>query len=414
MFRTKAPEAAGLVLARGAMFRTAAPEATGLVLAGGGVLAGLMGGGGALANRFASADATPTDPREDAANAGMFGRMTRTREVWRPDKLVCKRFNVPDPFFGQIAAPKAPVGSGRIGTAFEDMMQQLPGLAPPPLLDSGSAHLALGAPAMEGPKAFGVDAEVVAAPAGSGEAPLASKPPADIFKSIFDDSDGSGSDNDAPAAPAPHAAPAAAMDHDASQAGSLDTMLSFFASKTAATAPVPAARKKRWDQAPPGGAPTYVAGTGMMPPPPTYTPGGGMMPPPSLPPPPPTPSAGPFAAAAALRGAHPPPPPPSGLPPRLQGGGGGGAAGGAGGEGELADYEEEADGEDDVIEIEDDDEPAQRGGGNEMALLEEQASKGKGAQGGKAAEQGQGAKGPPAEADGVAGGWLKDLLGDGG
>ena len=29
--------------------------------------------------------------------------MTRTREVWRPDKLVCKRFNVPDPFFGQIA-----------------------------------------------------------------------------------------------------------------------------------------------------------------------------------------------------------------------------------------------------------------------------------------------------------------------
>jgi hypothetical protein len=38
--------------------------------------------------------------------------MTRTREVWRPDKLVCKRFNVPDPFFGQIAAPKGPAGSG--------------------------------------------------------------------------------------------------------------------------------------------------------------------------------------------------------------------------------------------------------------------------------------------------------------
>jgi len=54
-----------------------------------------------------SRNATPLDVEdsaENAARAGMFGKLTRSRAEWRPDKIICKRFNVPDPFFGRATA----------------------------------------------------------------------------------------------------------------------------------------------------------------------------------------------------------------------------------------------------------------------------------------------------------------------
>jgi hypothetical protein len=399
------------------MFRPSGPAAAG----GAGAVTALAGASSALASRFASAEEAK-DPREEAAAAGMYGRLTRTRETWRPDKLVCKRFNVPDPFFGQMAAPKAPAGGGRLGTAFEDMLHQLPGLAPPPLLPLPGAAPP-GAAEGAGATPFGVDAEPVAGGV-SAEAPLASKPPADIFKSIFDDSDSDGSDDAAPsdATSAPPGAPgvggavgapAPALDQEATS--SLDGMLSFFASKAAADAPQPPPRRKRWDQGAPV-APVYAAGSGMMPPPampPPLHPPPAMpppaMPPPAMPPPlhPPPPVAGGAAARAAFRPGQPPPPP--GLPPRLQGADAGADAPG-GGE-VLAAYEDEAEEDEGEAgaELEEEDGGEARRGGNDMALLEERAQRqGRGAPASAAGA----AAAPPASADGVAGGWLKGLLGD--
>lgn len=37
-------------------------------------------------------------PRQEAARAGMYGNLTRRVESWAPNKLLCKRFGVPDPY----------------------------------------------------------------------------------------------------------------------------------------------------------------------------------------------------------------------------------------------------------------------------------------------------------------------------
>ncbi|KAJ9126346.1 hypothetical protein QFC24_002080 [Naganishia onofrii] len=37
-------------------------------------------------------------PRQEAARAGMYGKMTRTEDAWAPNKLLCKRFGVADPY----------------------------------------------------------------------------------------------------------------------------------------------------------------------------------------------------------------------------------------------------------------------------------------------------------------------------
>lgn len=39
-----------------------------------------------------------TKDQIDAAAKGLYGVLTRSTCEWRPDSLVCKRFNVPDPF----------------------------------------------------------------------------------------------------------------------------------------------------------------------------------------------------------------------------------------------------------------------------------------------------------------------------
>ncbi|XP_054856734.1 G patch domain-containing protein 1 isoform X2 [Eublepharis macularius] len=41
---------------------------------------------------------TDLDDKQAAAKMKMFGKLTRERFEWHPDKLLCKRFNVPDPY----------------------------------------------------------------------------------------------------------------------------------------------------------------------------------------------------------------------------------------------------------------------------------------------------------------------------
>lgn len=40
------------------------------------------------------------DDKESAAKMKMFGKLTRETFEWHPDKLLCKRFNVPEPYPG--------------------------------------------------------------------------------------------------------------------------------------------------------------------------------------------------------------------------------------------------------------------------------------------------------------------------
>lgn len=38
-----------------------------------------------------------TKDQIEAAKKGLYGKLTRTEISWRPESLVCKRFNVPEP-----------------------------------------------------------------------------------------------------------------------------------------------------------------------------------------------------------------------------------------------------------------------------------------------------------------------------
>ena len=40
------------------------------------------------------------DDQSKAAEMKMFGKLTRDTLEWHPDKLLCKRFNIPDPYPG--------------------------------------------------------------------------------------------------------------------------------------------------------------------------------------------------------------------------------------------------------------------------------------------------------------------------
>ena len=50
----------------------------------------------------ASSDPSPSpvssDPRVNAARASMFGSLTLSEVEWHPENVLCRRFNVPNPF----------------------------------------------------------------------------------------------------------------------------------------------------------------------------------------------------------------------------------------------------------------------------------------------------------------------------
>ncbi|KAJ3149534.1 hypothetical protein HDU86_006939 [Geranomyces michiganensis] len=51
-----------------------------------------------IANTITVSVAPSTQVQASAAGMGMYGALTRSRSEWRPEPLLCKRFNVPDPY----------------------------------------------------------------------------------------------------------------------------------------------------------------------------------------------------------------------------------------------------------------------------------------------------------------------------
>jgi len=292
-----------------------------------------------LASRFAAPLAVE-DSAENAARAGMFGKLTRSRAEWRPDKIICKRFNVPDPFFGRATAQtqtKTDVtasnarskifGSSTAAAAgFEQLLLSVAPAPPPPPPQT----LPIGGTVGSG-ETDGVGAGVPGAGKGllslvASDAPVSARPPADVFKSIFDD-DSDDDDDDDPVAPAPAplallggstpafgggtggvAAVVSAGGAGGGDVASLEGMLSFFASKSASEGPGTAVAiergkgagntersrkgKSRWDVGTASSAASHSLNNDTVHVPPAYAamppPAYGAMPPPSyaaLPPP---------------------------------------------------------------------------------------------------------------------------------
>jgi G patch domain-containing protein 1 len=142
-------------------------------------------------------------PRQEAAKAGMYGAMTRTEENWAPNKLLCKRFGVADPYPdgipGSTKEETGPTG-GTFGTrplltapgqdvAWQNKFINVPvpegKTAPDPTSGNGPRQ----------PKTL---AEVgLADDENQGRDTLTyEKPEIDIFKAIFEDDDDDDDDDD--------------------------------------------------------------------------------------------------------------------------------------------------------------------------------------------------------------------------
>ncbi|KAG0268667.1 hypothetical protein BGZ95_002385 [Linnemannia exigua] len=132
----------------------------------------------------------PKSQAAKAAEMGMFGPLTRSTVDFFPNKLLCKRFNVPDPHpEHKDVGPEAAKDLLDKATMDSMMMEGIP--AGSLLSKEGSMGTESGAQltadlADKGPGAE-AEQELVE--------PIQERPPMDIFKAIFDDSD-SDSDSD--------------------------------------------------------------------------------------------------------------------------------------------------------------------------------------------------------------------------
>lgn len=142
-------------------------------------------------------------PRQEAATAGMYGAMTRTEENWAPNKLLCKRFGVADPYpDGLPGATKEESGpsGGTFGTRplltapGQDVAWQNKFINVPSNEEKANPDATSG----NGPRQPKTLAEVgLADDENQGRDTLTyKKPEIDIFKAIFADDDEDGSDDD--------------------------------------------------------------------------------------------------------------------------------------------------------------------------------------------------------------------------
>jgi G patch domain-containing protein 1 len=156
-------------------------------------------------------------PRQAAAKAGMYGKMTRTEENWVPNKLLCKRFGVADPYPDGLPGtsnqePTGPAG-GTLGTRplltapGQDIAWQNKFInVPPPDSGAGSPEAGAGGSVPRQPKSL---AEVgLADDENQGRDTLTyKKPEIDIFKAIFaDDEDDEDEDDQEQEQPTSNAA----------------------------------------------------------------------------------------------------------------------------------------------------------------------------------------------------------------
>ncbi|KAJ9099847.1 hypothetical protein QFC21_003849 [Naganishia friedmannii] len=147
-------------------------------------------------------------PRQEAARAGMYGKMTRTEDNWVPNKLLCKRFGVADPYPdglpGTTATAKRddqamPTG-GTLGTrplltadlAWQDKFTNV---SLPATEEASSTTAGVAASGPRQPKTL---AEVgLADDVNQGRETLTyKKPEIDIFKAIFADDDDNEDEDD--------------------------------------------------------------------------------------------------------------------------------------------------------------------------------------------------------------------------
>ncbi|KAG0714577.1 G patch domain-containing protein 1 [Chionoecetes opilio] len=127
----------------------------------------------------------PGDERTAAARSGMYGKLTHTTEEWYPDNLLCRRFNVPNPypdssFIGVVKAkkeklslfggfhtdPEETAGLRTSGRGEEEDMEEQE-----PMVQQGDRELD------DRPEDYGL------------KVPVDGPPTMDLFKAIFQDSD---------------------------------------------------------------------------------------------------------------------------------------------------------------------------------------------------------------------------------
>jgi G patch domain-containing protein 1 len=143
------------------------------------------------------APSTPADPAEEAARAGMYGPLTRSKHLFYPTRLLCKRFGVKppantgvDPSDSAAAGSGAGEGNSGQGTsglvskaALDRMMmhasQNLPRFAKGGT-EGGGGSESVPAAAVEPEERARVDVE-------TNEALEGKRPGEEVFKSVFED-----------------------------------------------------------------------------------------------------------------------------------------------------------------------------------------------------------------------------------
>jgi G patch domain-containing protein 1 len=122
--------------------------------------------------------------QETAASLSMFGRLTRRVEEWAPTPLLCKRFNVKNPYKGKAVPEKRKESSTGIASSFLSSMQ-LPGTQA-----SASKEGEEASAAQQSKKTGGEEEEEEEE--NQQELNLPEKPSIDIFKAIFEDEEEEG------------------------------------------------------------------------------------------------------------------------------------------------------------------------------------------------------------------------------
>jgi G patch domain-containing protein 1 len=126
---------------------------------------------------------TQNAEKAKAAQLKMFGRLTRETSEWVPARLLCVRFNVKNPF----ADDKADMGAKK---------------KKPPSFDSAELFSKLdeprrgGAPQAEGDEPAGGQKQLAVTLEKEEEEEVQEKPPMDLFKAIFANSDSESSEEE--------------------------------------------------------------------------------------------------------------------------------------------------------------------------------------------------------------------------
>lgn len=147
----------------------------------------------------APAEAPPkaTDPAEDAARVGMYGPLTRSKHLFYPTRLLCKRFGVKPPASTGVDAGEAAAGgagdgkegrgaSGLVSKAALDKMMMHAGQNLPKFASAGTEG-GSGSGGDEGIAAAAKPEERARVDAETNEALEGERPDEDVFKSVFEE-----------------------------------------------------------------------------------------------------------------------------------------------------------------------------------------------------------------------------------